>query len=133
MRWGGGEAYYNRTRDFVAMPDRAAFSDADDLACVLLHEAAHWTGHPGRLNREFGKRFGDATYAFEELVAELAAAFLCADLGLSSEPRQDHAQYLEGWLRVLKHDNRAFFNAASLATKATQFLLDFQVAQEKVA
>ena len=70
-----------------------------------------------------GKRFGDNAYAAEELIAELGAAFTCAHLGLSTEPREDHAQYLESWLRVLKADSRAIFTAASKAQQATDWLI----------
>jgi antirestriction protein ArdC len=121
VSWGGGRAFYDRRADTVQMPDRAAFFEDAGLATVLLHEAAHWTGHPTRLAREFGQRFGDQAYAFEELVAELAAAFLCADFGVSNEPRLDHAQYVASWLDVLGKDQRAIFNAAKLATEAAHF------------
>lgn len=121
VSWGGGRAFYDRRADRVQMPDRAAFFEEAGLASVLLHEAAHWTGHPTRLAREFGQRFGDQAYAFEELVAELAAAFLCAVFSVSNEPRPDHAQYVASWLEVLGRDQRAIFNAAKLASEAAQF------------
>jgi antirestriction protein ArdC len=82
----------------------------------------HWTGAKGRLDREFGQRFGDRAYAFEELVAELGAAFLCAMLGLANEPRPDHAAYIASWLEVLKSDKRAIFTAASKAQAAADHL-----------
>jgi antirestriction protein ArdC len=75
-----------------------------------------------RCDRQLGARFGDEAYAAEELIAELGAAFLCADLGISDSPRDDHASYIAGWIRVLKNDNRAVFRAASLAEKAAAFL-----------
>jgi len=75
-----------------------------------------------RCDRELGKRFGDAAYAMEELVAELGAAFLCADLGITTVPRADHAQYLASWLNVLKADKKAIFTAASKASEAVRFL-----------
>lgn len=131
VQFGGGRAYYHQTLDYVAMPRRADFFTDAGFQSTLLHEAAHWTGHHKRLAREFGKRFGDQAYAFEELVAELAAAFLCADLGVSNEPRDDHASYVANWLRVLKSDPRAIFTAASQASKAAEFLLAFQ-SKEKV-
>lgn len=130
VQFGGGRAYYHQTLDYVAMPRQADFFTEAGFQSTLLHEAAHWTGHHKRLAREFGKRFGDQAYAFEELVAELAAAFLCADLGVSNEPRDDHASYVANWLRVLKSDPRAIFTAASQASKAAEFLLAFQ-AKEK--
>ena len=93
----------------------------------MLHELTHWTRHETRLNREFGrKRWGDAGYATEELVAELGAAFLCADLGITAEPREDHASYVASWLEVLKSDKRAIFTAAAHAQRAADFLQGLQ-------
>jgi antirestriction protein ArdC len=83
----------------------------------------HWTRHTRRLDRDLGrKRFADEGYAREELVAELGAAFLCADLGLSLEDREDHASYIGSWLKVLKDDKRAVFEAAAHAQRAVDFL-----------
>ena len=94
----------------------------------------HWTRHPSRLDRSFGrKRFGDEGYAMEELVAELGAAFLSADLGLTPEPREDHAAYLGHWLTVLKNDKRAIFTAASHAQRAADFLCGFSAASQREA
>lgn len=131
LQYGGGRAYFHQTLDYVAMPRRADFFTEAGFQSTLLHEAAHWTGHHKRLAREFGKRFGDQAYAFEELVAELAAAFLCADLGVSNEPRDDHASYVANWLRVLKSDPLAIFTAASQASKAAEFLLAFQEKEKR--
>ena len=86
----------------------------------------HWTSAEPRCNRQLGKRFGDQAYAMEELVAELGAAFLCADLRITDEPRTDHAQYLASWLAVLKADKKAIFTAASKASEATAFLAALQ-------
>ena len=89
--------------------------------------ARHWTKHPSRLDREFGrKRWGDEGYAMEELVAELGAAFVCADLALTPEVRDDHASYIASWLKVLKDDKRAVFAAASHAQKAADYLSGLQ-------
>lgn len=131
LRYGGGRAYYHTGLDYVAIPVLSDFESVPAFQATLLHEAAHWTGHRTRLDRQFGKRFGDAAYAFEELVAELAAAFLCADLGVSNVPRLDHAHYVASWLRVLKNDPRAVFTAASQATKATEYLLGFTGEKQK--
>jgi antirestriction protein ArdC len=87
----------------------------------------HWTRHHTRLDRDLGRqRFGDAGYAREELVAELGAAFLCADLGLALEPREDHAAYIASWLEVLKDDKRFIVSAASHAQKAVDHLHGLQ-------
>ena len=88
----------------------------------MLYELTHWTGAETRLDRTFGERFGDDAYAMEELVAELGAAFLCADLAITPEPRADHAAYIDHWLRVMKGDKKAIFTAASAAAKASDYL-----------
>lgn len=127
IRHGGNRAYYAPQPDYVQMPPFASFRDAASYCATLAHELAHWTSHPARLNRDFGrKRFGDEGYAREELVAEIAAAFLCCDLGITPEPREDHAAYLADWLKVLATDNRAIFQAAAFAQKACEYLHGLQ-------
>jgi len=97
---------------------------------TLAHELTHWTRHPARLDRDFGrKRFGDAGYAMEELVAEIGAAFLCADLGITPETREDHAAYIASWLKALREDKRAIFTAASHAQRAADHLHAYQESQ----
>lgn len=123
IQHGGACASYNIGTDVVRMPDFDAFRDAGAYYGTLAHECTHWTRHPSRLDRDFGrKRFGDQGYAMEELVAELGAAFLCADLGLEPQIRDDHAPYIAGWLEVLKNDTRAIFTAASHAQRAADYL-----------
>jgi antirestriction protein ArdC len=120
---GGNRAFYSFTNDTIQMPPFASFRDADSYYATLAHECTHWTGSTSRLNRDFGgHRFGSEGYAFEELVAELGAAFLCADLDLSLEPREDHASYIATWLNVLTQDNRAVFMAAANAQRATEYI-----------
>ena len=115
------------TEDRVQMPPFETFRDAESYYATLAHELTHWTRHPSRLDRDFGrKRWGDEGYAMEELVAELGSAFLSADLDLALEPRADHAAYIESWLKVLKQDKRAIFSAASHAQRATDFLNGLQ-------
>jgi antirestriction protein ArdC len=127
IRHGGNQAYYVPSADFVQMPPFEAFKDAESYYATLAHECTHWTRHPSRLDRSFAqKRFGDAGYAMEELVAELGAAFLCASLELTPELRDDHASYLDHWLAVLKADKRAIFSAASYAQRAADFLHGLQ-------
>jgi antirestriction protein ArdC len=89
----------------------------------ISSEHTHWTAAANGCDRQIGKRFGDNAYAAEELIAELGAAFTCAHLGLSTEPREDHAKYIQSWLRVLKADSRAIFTAASKAQQATDWLI----------
>ena len=122
IRHGGNRAFYNYGSDSVQMPPLQAFESAESYYSTLIHELTHWTGHASRLGRSFGKRFGDKAYAFEELVAELGAAFMSADLNLTPETRDDHAEYLGYWLDVLKGDKRAIFTAASHAQRAADFL-----------
>jgi antirestriction protein ArdC len=133
----GSRAFY-RSRsldgsgDFIQMPPRNLFigtatsTPTDAYESTRGHELVHWAGAPHRLNREHGKRFGDKAYSFEELVAELGAAFLCAELGVANSPRLDHAQYLASWLEVLGGDKKAIFTAASLASQAVDYLKSFQ-------
>ena len=125
IRHGGNAAFYSPSSDHVQMPPFEAYY------ATLAHECTHWTKHDTRLARDFGrKRFGDAGYAMEELVAELGAAFLCADLELTPHIRDDHAPYIAGWLQALKHDKRAIFTAASHAQKAADFLHGLQGREE---
>ncbi len=96
---------------------------------TLGHETCHWTRHPSRLDRSFGRKaWGDEGYAREELVAELGAAFLCADLEVTPETREDHAAYIASWIEVLKGDKRAVFSAAAHAQRAVDFLHELQPA-----
>ena len=134
FRHGGNMAYYAPGPDLIQLPPPEAFRDAESYAATKAHELTHWTKHERRLNREFGrKRFGDHAYAREELVAELGAAFLCADLGITPEPREDHAAYLGHWLEVLREDKRAIFSAAAHAQRAVAYLHSLQVAQADAA
>lgn len=127
IRHGGNQAYYAISHDYLQMPRFECFRDSESYYATLLHELTHWTRHETRLNREFGrKRWGDAGYAAEELVAEMGAAFLCADLGITAEPRDDHASYLACWLEILKNDNHAIFTAAAHAQRAADFLHGLQ-------
>ena len=127
IRHGGNMAYYAMKTDHVQMPPLEAFRDAEAYYATLAHESCHATRSEKRLNRDFGrKRFGDEGYAVEELVAELGSAFLCADLQLTPETREDHASYIANWLTVLKNDKRAIFTAAAHAERAAAFLHGLQ-------
>lgn len=120
---GGNRAYYQPGIDTVQMPDFEAFKSAEFYYATLFHELAHWTKAPTRLNRDFGSsRWGDAGYAQEELVAELASAFLGAELGFAPEHIEDHASYLASWLKALKNDKRLIFAAAAKAQAAADFI-----------
>ncbi len=126
VRHGGNRAFYSPGLDAIQMPPADSFRDAHGYAATLAHELVHWSGNGSRLAREYGKRFGDSAYAREELVAEMGAAFLCADLGIALEPREDHAAYLASWLDVLKADKRAIVTAASAAQRAADYLHGLQ-------
>jgi antirestriction protein ArdC len=109
------------------MPPFETFHDAESHAATLAHELTHWTKNAKRLDRSFNqKRWGDEGYAMEELVAELGAAFLCADLAITPEVRQDHADYIGHWLKVLKEDRKAVFTAAAHAQRAADYLHGLQ-------
>ena len=124
----GTEAFYDIQADMIRIPPRKFFKDTttrsatEGYYATLLHELTHWTGHERRCSRNLKGRFGEEDYAMEELVAELGSAFLCADLGIAPEVRKDHAQYLDGWLRVLKQDPKAIFTASSKAAYASDWL-----------
>ena len=122
VRHGGNQAYYAPMSDHIQMPPFQAFCEAAGYYSTLAHEHTHWTA--SRCDRQLGKRFGDNAYAAEELIAELGAAFTCARLGLSTEPRADHAAYIQSWLKVLKADKRAIFTAASKAQQATDWMIE---------
>ena len=127
IRHGGNRAFYSGGSDHVQMPPFECFNSPESYYATLAHELTHWTKHPKRLDREFGrKKWGDEGYAREELVAELGAAFLCADLALTPEPGEDHAAYIQSWLKVLKQDKRAIFSAAAHAQRAADYLHSFQ-------
>ena len=134
IRHGGNMAYYAPGPDVIQMPPFEAFRDKESYYAVVLHEATHWTKHESRLDRDLGRqKFGDAGYAREELVAELGAAFLCSEIGITPEIREDHANYIASWLNVLKEDKRAIFSAAAHAQRAADFLNGLQQKQEQAA
>ena len=117
---GGDRAFYHRGKDIIVMPKQERFIDQESYYAVKLHEFVHWTGATHRCNRDI------VSYAFEELVAELGAAFLCADLNITLTPRDDHAGYLASWLNCLTTEPNALARAASLASRAANFICDFE-------
>ncbi len=134
IRERGNHAFYNPGADYIQVPPRGSFigtptsSPTETFYSTLCHELTHWAGHKSRLNRDLSGRFGDRAYAAEELVAELGAAFLCADLGITNMPRLDHAQYVASWFLLMRDDQRAIFSAASKAAAAAEFLAAFSSA-----
>jgi antirestriction protein ArdC len=131
FRIGGPVAFYAPDQDIVQVPPRQAFAEQINWYRTALHELGHWTGHATRLDRNQSAAFPSADYAREELVAELASAFTCASLNI--QPTVRHADYIGAWLEVLRHDERALFRAASLASKAADYLLQFDETDIEVA
>lgn len=127
IREGHGEAYYVPSRDFISMPSFEAFKGADHFYCTAFHELSHWTGSKSRLDRDLRNRFGSRAYAAEELVAEVGAAFLCAEFGFDNDLR--HAGYVATWLELLKSDKRALFTACSRAQAAADYLRGLTLAE----
>jgi len=123
FRIGGARAYYDSARDFVQVPPPQAYFEPINWHRTACHELGHWTGAASRLARDFSGGFGSKSYAKEELVAEMAGAFVCATLGIA--PTVRHADYIGSWLEVLREDDRAIMRAASAASKAADFVLAF--------
>ena len=123
FRIGGNRAFYVPAEDYVQVPPPQAYFEPINWHRTALHELGHASGHPARLNRDLSGSFGTKTYAFEELVAELTAAFCCASLGIV--PTVRHADYIGAWLEVLREDNRAIVRAASKASKAADYIRGF--------
>lgn len=132
IRYGGNRAFYSEASDHVQMPPFESFWDAESYVAVLSHEHVHWTASKHRVGRDLSRYHKDRSErAREELIAELGSCFLCADLGIVPElqPRPDHASYLQSWLRVLKDDKRAIFQAAAHAQRAVNYLHSLQPVQ----
>ena len=117
---GGDAAFYAPSVDRIQLPHKASFDCESSYYATAFHELTHWAGAESRLDRTKGKRFADPAYAFEELVAEMGAAFLCQDYGIQGELR--HAGYIQSWLKACRDDNRAIFKAAALAQKAADYI-----------
>ncbi len=123
IRYQGSEAYYEPGLDRITMPPANLFPDVDLLFSTLGHELGHWSGHSSRLDRDLGHRFGSAAFAAEELIAELSSAMLGAELGLPVAHLDNHASYIESWIKLLRHDDRAILTAAARAEEASSLLL----------
>jgi antirestriction protein ArdC len=123
FRLGGDRAFYVPSDDYIQVPRPEAYFEPINWHRTALHELGHWTGHPSRLARDLSGNFGSSSYGKEELVAEMASAFVCASLGIV--PTVRHADYLGAWLDILREDNRAVIRAASVASRAADYLLNF--------
>jgi antirestriction protein ArdC len=124
LRIGGDRAYYDVAADYIRVPPPQAYFEPVNWHRTALHELGHWSGATHRLARDLSGHFGSQRYAKEELVAEMASAFLCATLGIV--PTVRHAHYIGAWLEVLREDSRAIVRAASAASKAADFILAFR-------
>jgi len=122
IKHGGDRACYQPSTDSINLPPKDAFTSSEGYYGTAFHELVHWTGHADRLKRDFTGRFGDESYAFEELVAESGAAMLCVHSGVSPEPRPDHAKYLNSWKKVIKDKPAAAVEALKLAAKAAKYI-----------
>lgn len=129
----GNVACYYPARDTIEMPKLSLWNNPDQYYPVLLHELTRWTKHESRCDRKKCKAWGDKDYAFEELIAELGAAFQCRTLGLHTEPRDDHAAYLASWLKSMKGDSSYIFDAAKLAQQAVDHIESLQPQVEEKA
>ena len=121
IRHGAPKAYYTTVMDRIHLPVKHAFKDQGAYYATALHELTHWTGHPARCNRNLSGRFGNDSYAIEELIAEMGSAFLCAHCRIDG--KLQHAAYLHSWLQVLRADKKAIFTASAKAQQAADFLL----------
>jgi antirestriction protein ArdC len=119
--FGGDSACYYPSRDLVLSPPLDAYNTIEDGFATLAHEYGHATGHPGRLNRNMHGRFGDPAYAYEELVAEMTAGFICGIRGVTG--KLQHVEYIHSWMTRMKADPKEVFKAAKAAQDATEFLL----------
>lgn len=119
---GSSKAFYRPSADEIHIPDPRDFKSLVDYYATALHEHVHWSGHSSRLDRPLVNPCGTEEYAQEELIAELGAAFICSHLQIPSRLREDHAAYIQSWIRIFKEDRRAIFKASALATKAVDFL-----------
>lgn len=128
ISYGGDRAFYTPTADAIQMPDFKSFESAHAYYATMIHELTHWTGHSNRCDRPLTGKFGSKDYAYEELIAEIGAAFRCNDFGIDSE-MDSHASYIHSWLQNLRNDKKFFFKAAAEARKANQFLKDLKVKQ----
>ena len=127
IQHGGDRACYIPSLDKIAMPHFENFSSANGYYSTLLHELAHSTGNAKRLNRDMSGSFGTTKYAREELIAELTSVFVASELGIKEELElENHASYLASWIKVLKEDNKALFQALSHARAASNYLLEKQ-------
>lgn len=130
---GQNSAFYSPLTDHIGMPSLEMFDTDVDYFSTLLHELTHWTGHKDRCDRDQANKFGTEEYAKEELVAEVGSAFLCRILGIEKTVREDHAKYLNNWIKIIQDDSKAMVKAFSQAQKSIDFLEKLQLEKREVA
>lgn len=133
IRHGGNEAFYSLTGDYIQVPERGQFKTQADYYSTALHELSHWTGHPSRLNRETSSDMNSETYAKEELVAEISSMFVSAETGIpqTQEHFDNHAAYVDHWVKAIKEDPNALFRAVNQAQKASEEILKHERVREQ--
>ena len=133
IRQGGNEAFYNQAGDYIQVPERDQFKSQADYYSTALHELGHWTGHPSRLNRETSSDINSETYAKEELVAEITSMFVSAETGIpqTQEHFDNHAAYVDHWVKAIKEDPNALFKAVNQAQKASEEILKYERIRER--
>ena len=128
----GDKACYVPSMDYITIPDKEAFINTEHSTATenyyttMFHEMTHWTGHKDRCDRKLSTRFGTSEYAFEELVAELGSCFIATHLNITSSPREDHAHYLNSWIKCLEDNDDAIWKASSLANKSFDYCKNLQ-------
>ena len=127
IQYAGSKAFYSPITDRITLPPRELFSNAEEFYATLNHEESHAVGHPKRLNRKSiteAAPFGSPTYCFEEIVAEMSAAYLCAEAGISPAVIDNEAAYIQGWLAKIRSEKRLVVIASAQAQKAADFILN---------
>lgn len=128
---GGAAAFYSLSNDRIQLPEKADFFSREQYYATAFHELTHWSGHKSRCDRTLSGKFGNPVYAFEELIAEIGAAYLCADHCISGDLR--HAGYIQSWLKACRDDNKAIFKAAAYAQKACDFINALEATAQDIA
>ena len=133
IRHGGNEAFYNRTDDYIQLPEKGQFNSQADYYASALHELSHWTGHSSRLNRPASNDMKSEIYAKEELVAEISSMFVSAETGIpqTQEHFENHASYVDYWVKAVKEDPNALFKAFNQAQKASEEILKYERVRER--
>ncbi|CAN1213583.1 zincin-like metallopeptidase domain-containing protein [Tumidithrix helvetica PCC 7403] len=127
-----GRAFYAPAVDAIMLPEFSQFTSASGYYATAIHELTHWTGHKTRCDRDLSGKFGSKAYAYEELIAEIGAAFTCNEFGITNEI-ENHASYIDSWIQALKNDKKYFFKAAAEARRASEYLLEITAERSEAA